>query len=138
MSQPRHFIHGVKRFAQNQAGDPPGNTYLVMAGEGTLAERGAERVHQSVEGNAKTSFTFLAMITAEGTKFPLILVAKGKTERCNEQLGRHEQYEYETWHSPSGWCTLQLMRQYVGWLRGRIPGEPIRLVMDQYVIHTTQ
>jgi hypothetical protein len=30
------------------------------------------------------------------------------------------------------------MRQYLGWLRGRIPGESICLVMDQYVVHTTQ
>jgi hypothetical protein len=78
------------------------NWSLIMADDVTLAERGAKTVHQCVEGNAKTSFTLMVTLTAEGTKFRLILVAKGKNERYHEQLGLHEQYEHEICHVPSG------------------------------------
>jgi hypothetical protein len=81
--------------------------------------------------------TFFAAITAEGRKFPLILVAKGKTARCHGQLGQHDQFEREIWHSPSGWCTVPLIQQYLRWLRARIPGEPICLIMDQFTVHIT-
>jgi hypothetical protein len=29
------------------------------------------------------------------------------------------------------------MQQYLHWLRARIPGEPICLIMDQFTVHTT-
>jgi hypothetical protein len=76
----------------------------------TLAERGAETVHNYVDGDPKTNFTFLATITAEGTKFPLILVIKVKMACCHGQLGQHDEFEHEIWHSPSGWCTISLMQ----------------------------
>jgi hypothetical protein len=61
----------------------------------TLAERGAETVHNYVDGDPKTNFTLFATITAEGTKFPLILAVKSKTTRCHGQLGQHDQFEHE-------------------------------------------
>jgi hypothetical protein len=38
-----------------------------MEGDVTLAEWGAETVHDYVDGDPKTNFTFFATITAEGT-----------------------------------------------------------------------
>jgi hypothetical protein len=110
------------------------NWHLVMEGDLMLAERGAETVHNYVDGDPKTNFTFFATIIAEGTKFPLILVAKGKTARCYGQLGQRDQFENEIWHSPSVWCTVPLIQQYLHWLRARIPGEPICLIMDQFTV----
>jgi hypothetical protein len=101
------------------------NWHLVRANDETVAEWWAKTVHQYVEGDPKANFTFLATVTAEGTKFPLILVAKGKTARCHKQLGVHPGHEYEIWRSSTGWCTAALMLQYFGWLRTRMAGEPI-------------
>jgi hypothetical protein len=112
------------------------NWHLVMAGEQTVAPRGAETVHQYTEGDAKANFTFFATITAGGAKLPLILIAKGKTDRCHKQFGSHDAYDYEIWHSPTGWCTEPLMIRYLHWLRHRIPEEPLCLVMDQFTAHT--
>jgi hypothetical protein len=62
------------------------NWYLAMADDQTVAVRGAETVCHYCEGHAKTNFSFFGTITADGSKLPLILVAKGKTDRCHKQL----------------------------------------------------
>jgi hypothetical protein len=113
------------------------NWHLVMAGEETVAERGAESVHQYVDGDPKANFSFFATITAEGQKLPLILIAKGKTVRCHKQFGNHDQHQFDVWHSPSGWSTELLMLDYLEWLRRQMPPEPLCLLMDQYGTHTT-
>jgi hypothetical protein len=71
------------------------NWHLVMEEDVMLAEQGAETVHNYVDGDSKTNFTFFTTITAEGTKFPLILAAKGKTAGCHGQLGQYDQFEHE-------------------------------------------
>jgi hypothetical protein len=113
------------------------NWHLVMEGDVPLAERGAETVHNYVDGDPKMNFTLFATITVEGTKFTLILVVKGKTTRCHGEPGQHDQFEHEIWHSLSGWCTAPLMQQHLHWVRAPIPGEPIRLIKDQFTVHTT-
>jgi hypothetical protein len=54
---------------------------LVMVSERTVAQRGAETVNWFINGDAKATFTFFASVVADGTKLPLIFVAKGKTTR---------------------------------------------------------
>jgi hypothetical protein len=75
---------------------------LVMVSERTIAERGAEIVNQFINGDVKATFTFFASVVADGTKFPPILVVKGKTTRCHKQFGRHHAYPHQIWHSPNG------------------------------------
>jgi hypothetical protein len=107
-----------------------------MTDEQTVAIRSAETVRNHCDGDTKASFSFFATIIAEGTKLPSILIAKGKTDRCDKQLGRHDSYCHEIWNSPSGWSTTPLMSQYVKWLRRQIPEEPLCLMVDQYQTHT--
>jgi hypothetical protein len=45
------------------------NWHVVMEGDVTLTERGAETVHNYVDGDPKMNFTFFATITAEGRNF---------------------------------------------------------------------
>jgi hypothetical protein len=52
---------------------------LVIVSERTVAERGAETVNRFINGDVKATFTFFALVVADGTKVLLILVAKGKT-----------------------------------------------------------
>jgi hypothetical protein len=59
----------------------------VMAGEQIVGERGAEIVHNYTDGGGKANFSFFALICANGTKLPLILIARGKTLRCRQQFG---------------------------------------------------
>jgi hypothetical protein len=112
------------------------NWHLVMADDQTVAVRGVETVHHYCDGDAKANFSSFATITADVSKLPLILIGKGKTNRCHKQFGTHPAYTYDVWHSPSGWSTTDLMKQYVNWLRAQIPDEPLCLMMDQYGTHT--
>jgi hypothetical protein len=112
------------------------NWHLLMADDQMLALRGAETVCHYCESDAKANFSFLAIITADGSKLPLVLITKGKTDRCHKQLGRHDSYIYDVLHSPSGWSTVSLMIQYLKWPRAQIPGAPFCLVMDQRTTHT--
>jgi hypothetical protein len=103
-----------------------------MVGEETIAERGTESVHQYVDGDPKANFSFVATITAEEEKLPLILIAQGKTFRYHKQFGTHDHHQFYVWHSPSGWSSELLMLDYLEWLRRRMPPEPLCLLTDQY------
>jgi hypothetical protein len=114
------------------------NWHLVMAAEETVAERGAESVHQYVDGGPKVNFSFFAAITAEGQRLPLILIAKGRTCRCHKQVGHHRQHQFDIWHSPAGWSTEPLMLDYLDWFRFQMPPEPLCLLLDQFETHPTE
>jgi hypothetical protein len=68
-----------------------------------------------VNGNHKKSFTALAAISAGGDKLPLYMLAKGKTTRSHQQLIAHG--ENQIFHSESGWCTKDVMNDYLLFLR---------------------
>jgi hypothetical protein len=110
---------------------------VVMTSDRTVAHRGAEVVKQYVDGDVKASFTFFASVLADGTKLPLIFIAKGKTDRCHKQLGTHPRHNYDVWHSATGWCDSFLVLRYLGWLRAHIQGEHIVLILDQFDAHDT-
>jgi hypothetical protein len=103
----------------------------------TVAERGSESVNRFVNGDVKAVFTFFASIQPEGTKPPLILVAKGKTDRRHNQLGVHHGFVYDIWHGPTGWCNEVLMIASFSWLRQRVTVTHISLILDQYDAHAT-
>jgi hypothetical protein len=84
-----------------------------MAGDEVVPATGAESVHQSVGDHTKADFTFFAMTKAEGEKLPLILIAKGKTNRCHAEFRGRQAYDVEIWHSPSEWPTETFMLQYL-------------------------
>jgi transposase len=110
---------------------------VVMISGRTVAPRGAETVRRYVNGDVKASFTFFASVLADGTKLPLILLAKGKTERCHKQLGTHPGHQHDIWHSPNGWSNAQLVTCYLDWLRAHINAPHIVLILDQFDAHDT-
>jgi hypothetical protein len=113
------------------------NWKLVMTADRTVAERGAESVKRYINGNIKASFTFFASILANGTKLPLILIARGRTKRCREQFGNLPQSGQKVWHSANGWCTELLMLRYLRWLRRQVTAPEIGLLLDQFGAHDT-
>jgi hypothetical protein len=110
------------------------------------ARRGANGVSLAIRGNEKAVITPLATITAENTKLPLFIIAKGKTKRVEStHLGPISEHRAD--HSPSGWTTEDTMQRYLTWLRERYPpvrtpdGEkalPIDLILDCYLAHMTR
>lgn len=75
---------------------------IEETGEYTLAQTGSDSVTINSDFDEKANFTCLATIDANGGKYNLVLIAKGKTERaegnwfCNgpqiiqEATGDHE------------------------------------------------
>jgi hypothetical protein len=112
------------------------NWRLVVASEKSSAERGAEVVPRLTGAVSKVSFTFFATCAGDGSKFPLILLAKGKPERCREQFGSVG-HPHEVWHSPSGCCRELLVVHYLYWLRNWFPDGPLYCIMDQFRGHKT-
>jgi hypothetical protein len=112
------------------------NSYLVMAGDETVANVGQESVHQYTGWDTKANFTFFGTVAADGTKWPLVLLAKEKAQRCHKQLGVHS-IDHIVWHSASGWCTENLMFLYLKGIHKILDGEPICPLMDQYTTHVT-
>jgi hypothetical protein len=110
----------------------------VIAGEQVIGERGAEVVHNDQDGDPKANFSFFGSICADGTKLPLILIARGKTARSHRQFGHQVPDPHAIWHSPRGWSTESLMLDSLDWLRARVPDGPICLILDQYGTHVTE
>jgi hypothetical protein len=105
---------------------------LVMTSGRTVAEDGAETVKQYVNGDVKACFTFFASILADGMKLPLILLAKGKTERCYRQFGQRAPYPHAICHSQNGWCNGVIMKQYLHWLRANVIAPQLVLILDMF------
>ena len=118
---------------------------LCYAGELTWAKKGAESVKINVNYNTKTCLTTLASITANGSKLPLYVLAKGKTDTCEfNQVRGIEGFKYQTDHSKSGWVTQDVMTRYLRWLRKVMneecnsEGKQIHLILDTYKTHKSE
>jgi hypothetical protein len=55
-----------------------------MLSERSIADGGAEVVLRFMEADLKACLTFFATCAADESKFPLILVAKGRAECCHK------------------------------------------------------
>jgi hypothetical protein len=102
-----------------------------MASEKSIDERGAEIIPRFTGADSEGCFTFFATCAGDGSKFPLILLAKGKTEHCRKQFGSVG-HPHEVWHSPSGWCHENSVVDYLYWLCNWFPDGPLYCIMDQF------
>jgi transposase len=92
---------------------------IAYPGEMTWAKKGSDEVLVNINYNTKTSITSIATITADPNymKLPLVTIAKGKTNACEKQLGKHRGKRFHKLHSESGWSNTDLMIQYLKKLR---------------------
>jgi hypothetical protein len=101
----------------------------------TWAPTGAQNILLAVDGKEKDSLTVVAAITAAHTKFPLFLIAAGKTDRV-EQFHLGDVAHHQTAHSQSGWQTAEAFQQWLRWLRSCYgDGEAVWLVLGCYSVH---
>jgi hypothetical protein len=105
--------------------------------ERTLAEVGAETVHGYSEGDPKADFSVIASISADGSKLPLWIIAKGKSSRCEVSYGTIPD-PHKIVHTISGWINDLIMIKYCKWLRKLQDKKPFVLITDCYGAHTTR
>ena len=108
---------------------------VVNNGFLTWALKGAETINCYIGNDPKDGVTVLATIDANGIKWPLMIVGKGKTKRCLKgyELGD----DVWTSYSDSGWTKENVVLEYMKKIKERING-PCCLIMDTYKAHLTQ
>lgn len=85
--------------------------------------------------NEKECTTYIWTISKnENLKLPLVLLAKGKTETCEEKH-KCEKSEDKYLHSTNGWTTTDVMLKYIKWLWEQMGKKPFALVLDVFRAH---
>lgn len=104
----------------------------------TWAEKGSDSVSIIVNDCEKTMITAMATVSMAGTKLPLFLIAKGKTELVEKtQLG--DISYHMSGHSDDGWMDQECFKNYLKWIRQQYFDEDLLyLILDSFSVHTTQ
>ena len=101
----------------------------------TWATRGADAVTINTNDDEKKMVTVMASVTASGRKLPLMVIATGKSHRCEAtQLG--DIWPHLSHRTERGWMNVDAFRVYLKFLRQQFPdGDVIYLVLDAYSSH---
>ena len=104
----------------------------------TWAQLGGDNVAITTASEEKKCLTALATIRADGTKMPLMLIAKGKTSLVEStQLG--DTGVHLRGHSENGWMNQENFEAYLKWIRQQSGHDrTIHLILDVYPTHKTQ
>ena len=107
----------------------------------TLARTGAEEVNVISKATEKTDITVIACCSLAGDCLPLWVLAKGKTNKCEEkyrtapQLQRAIGRQLFVDHSKTGWSTADVMKRYLTWLKEHMKGKMIHVIWDLHASH---
>jgi hypothetical protein len=103
------------------------------------AETGTQNAQTDIDGNEKDSFALMATVTAARTKLPLVVIASGKTERCEVGQCGEDIADHWTDHSESVWTTVETFRHFLDFSRSYSNDqERLWLVSDCYSVHRTE
>ena len=91
---------------------------------------------QSVQ-NEKLTLTAIATIDANGSKLPLWIIAKGKTNRSEKKFGKSNENLIFT-HTERGWANDEVLISYLEWIHNKANGEPCALVWDIFPAHQAE
>ena len=111
----------------------------------TLALSGADDVQVLFDPSEKQCLTAIAAISRDGSKLPLWVICRGKTDRCEQrfladrkiqQHIRNDRLKFT--FSPSGWTTTDVAKDYLKWLRERNRNRYSYLLWDVFSAHRSQ
>lgn len=109
---------------------------ILSTGLTTWAKKGSENIAICTADDEKKAITVMAAITAAGTKLPLFMIAKGKTEVVERnQLG--DIAPHFPHHTANGWTDTDSFVRYLMLLRQHcFPDDDyVFLVLDCYTAH---
>lgn len=112
----------------------------------TVTRRGNDEVFVLSKTDPKDGLTILATIDSEGDKYPLWLIAKGKTCECEEKYRqdcrlRHfiRSGKLIVKHSENGWSTSEIACSYLKWLSADVVGGRHAFLMwDVHASHRSE
>lgn len=109
----------------------------------TVALRGKDGVTCKFGSDEKECITVIAAIALDGTKLPLWVLAKGKTERREAKFRDDTRLKkLKEWviieHSESGWNSGDVARKYLNWLHKWNQGDHKYVLWDLYASHRSE
>ena len=110
----------------------------------TLAPLGADDVRVLSKCDPKSDVTVIAACCASGHRLPLWVLARGKTDVCEEKFRCHEKLRRFIGrklfidHSERGWSTSEVMHRYLSWLKELNGGRMLHVVWDLHSSHRDQ
>ena len=112
--------------------------YVFLRGE-VLAEKGKEDVNAQLPDDYRKSFTTIATIGADGTKYPPFFLAKGKTYASVRQFEgmKSADDQYHLHYSEGGNTDEKTMLFYLRKVTEWMNHEPCVLILDHYPSHET-
>ena len=121
--------------------------WLLVPDKGlrTIAKKGVDGITCYFNGNLKDRLTVMEAIALDGTKLLLLIICKGKTQRCEKKISDAESLQdyfsdgkLLIDHSKSGWATEEVCRRYLEWLHtGYAHNSRFSLLWDVYPSHKT-
>lgn len=109
----------------------------------TIARKGDDEVIVDSKASMKETLTVIATIDADGGKYPIWVIAKGKTAKCEEKFRNDIRLRHFiragkliVGHSEKGWATADLMKGYLKWLDREVTEERLKyLLWDLHSSH---
>ena len=129
-SYPRHRILNMDETPWN---------IVLMNGE-VLAETGIETVMAVLPDDPRKSFTAIATIGADGSRYPPLFLAKGTTTKSHRQFAdmQSDPIKYNVFHSAKGYTTEDVMAHYFALLNSWMDGEACALLLDRFAAHISE
>ena len=141
-----HFIQEIElakeQFALDEIWNVDETCWRVINGQiRTIALRGSEEVRVDCSFDVKQSITVVAACSASGKKLPLMLIVKGKTNKCekryreDKRLRHHMNKKLLVDHTKNGWSTHDFVVRYLDVFTSYVKREKSFLVWDMHSSH---
>ena len=110
----------------------------------TLQRKGTDNVIINLECDPKLSVSVITTISASGEKFPLWVIATGKSgaeRKFRDNLraaASDRRLPLIFCHTDNGWATTELMKEYLKWLSERVNGRKCHLIWDLHSSHRNE
>ena len=107
----------------------------------TIAVKGSEEVTIQTTFDIKQSVTVMACCSSDGQKLPLMLIAEGTTERCEDKfrndrnLRTYMNKALFVDHTANGWSTCEFAKRYLDFISNQMKGRNVYLIWDLHSSH---
>ena len=107
----------------------------------TLALKGSQDVVLETSFDAKQAVTVMACMSANGEKLPLMVIAEGTTELCEQKFRKDKRLRHYIGkslfidHTERGWSTHEFAKRYLKFLRKQMKDSDIFLLWDLHASH---
>ena len=107
----------------------------------TFALKGSQEVILEAGFDMKQAVTVMACMSANGDKLPLVVIAEGTTELCEQKFRKDKRLRHYIGkslfidHTERGWSTHEFAKRYLKFLRNQMKDNDFFLLWDLHASH---